>query len=76
MNDMEKSKKELMREWVNNWKETGKVLEQLRREEIRDSITSKLIPVFDVAFRSAIFLQKPSNTSGFVEFYKCLGKTK
>lgn len=73
---MSNSKKESMREWVNNWKETGEYLENLRREEIRKTVTSKVLPVFDDALESAIFLQKPRLTSGFVQMYKILEKSK
>lgn len=65
-----------MREWIKNWKETGDFLEKLRRENIRQTVTSKVLPVFDDAFESAIFLKKPNQTSGFVEMYKILKKTK
>lgn len=67
---------EKMRIWVSNWKETGKVLEQLRRENIRRTVTSESIAAFDGAFRSAIYLKKPEPTSGFIEFYRILRKIK
>lgn len=73
---MTDEEREKMRTWVNNWKETGKFLENLRREEIRKSILSDSIKAFDNAFKSAIYLNKPKPTSGFVEFYKILKKSK
>jgi hypothetical protein len=73
MNDDEKEKILAM---INGWKEVDKVMAKLRREEIRKSVISESIAVFDNAFRSAIYLNKPKPTSGFVEFYKVLGKTK
>lgn len=68
--------REKMREWVKNWKDTGEFLEKLRREHIRQTVTSKVLPVFDDAFESAIFLKKTNQTSGFVEMYKILEKSK
>ncbi len=32
---MTDEEREKMRAWVNNWKETGKVLEKLRGEEVK-----------------------------------------
>ncbi len=68
--------KEKLRRWVKNWNETGKVLEHLRRKEIRSSNLSETIPLFDEAFRSAIWLHKAEPTSGLVEFHRLLAKTK
>ena len=73
---MTDEEREKMREWVNNWKETGEVLEKLRREEIRKTVTSKVLPVFDDALESALYLRKPRLTSGFVQMYKILAKSK
>lgn len=73
MNDDEREK---FRAWVNGWKETGEVLEKLRREEIRNSNLADSIEVFDNAFRSALWLNPAGKTSGLVEFHKILAKSK
>lgn len=73
VNDVEHEK---LREFVNRWKETGEFLEKLRRDEIRKSVLSDSIKAFDGAFKSAIYLNQPKPTSGFVEFYKFLKKSK
>jgi hypothetical protein len=73
MNDYEKEK---MLEMIKGWKEVDAVMAKLRREEIRKSVLSDSIAVFDEAFKSAIYLNKPKPTSGFVEFYRVLGKTR
>ena len=67
--------KEKLRIWVKGWNETGLVLEQLRRNEIRSSKLSETIPLFDNAFRSAIWLHQAEPTSGLVEFHRLLAKT-
>ncbi len=65
-----------LKEYIERWKETGKVLEKLRREEIRKTVTSQTLPVFDDALASALYLQKASSTSGFVQMYKILEKSR
>lgn len=65
-----------MRDWVNNWKETAKVLDKLRREEIRHANLAESIPVFDDALRSALWLRSAEPTSGLVEFHRLLAKTR
>ena len=73
---MTDEEREKMREWVNNWKETGEVLESLRREEIRSADLAESIGVFDEAFRSALYLNDLSETSGLVKFHQILAKSK
>lgn len=73
---MTDEEREKMRAWVNNWKETGKVLEKLRREEIRNSNLAETIGVFDDAFRSALWLYPAEKTSGLIEFHKILAKSR
>jgi hypothetical protein len=68
--------KEKMRSMIKSWKEVDAVMAKLRREDIRKSVLSDSIAVFDEAFKSAIYLNKPKPTSGFVEFYRIMGKTK
>lgn len=71
-----KDEKEKLREYVKRWKETGEILDNLRRENIRKAVLADSIRAFDGVFKSAIYLNKPQPTSGFVEFYKILKKSK
>ncbi len=71
-----KDEKEQLRAWAQRWKETGKVLEKLRREEIRNSNLAETIPLFDDAFRSALWLEPAKPYSGLVEFHKVLKKLR
>lgn len=73
---MRENEREQMRRWVNNWKETGKILEKLRREEIRSAKITETIGIFDDAFRSAVWLNQPEKTSGLVEFHRILRKSR
>jgi len=68
--------REKMRDWVINWKETGKVLEKLRREEIRNANLAESLPAFNDALRSALWLRPAEPSSGLVEFHRLLAKTK
>ena len=73
---MTDEEKEKMRAWVNGWKETGEVLEKLRREEIRNSNLAETILSLNDAFRSALWLSPAEPTSGLVEFHKILAKSR
>jgi hypothetical protein len=68
--------KKNLKEYVNRWKETGKFLEKLRREEICNSNLEQSIIAFQGVFESALFLQPNKKTSGLVEFHKVLAKSK
>ena len=71
-----KDEKENLREYVKRWQETGKVLENLRREEIRRANLSDTIISLNDAFLSALWLSPNKPTSGLVEFHKILNKSK
>lgn len=68
--------KENLREFVERWKETGKFLESLRREQIRNANLSETIFTLNDAFLSALWLSPNKPTSGLVEFHKILAKSK
>lgn len=70
MND----EKETLRAWVENWNRTGKILEELRREEIRNSNLAEAIESFDLAFKSALWLEPVEPSSGLTEYHKILSK--
>jgi hypothetical protein len=64
---MDKSQEQRIRQWVENWAQTGPLLEQLRAEEIRNSDTAAAIEQLSDAFESARCQWKPPTTSGLVE---------
>ncbi len=49
MGIMDETEREKMRLWVNNWKELGPILEELRLKSIRESEASKSILQLDGA---------------------------
>lgn len=67
---------EKLRAWVKGWEETGKVLEELRRKEIRESNLADSIRSFDVALKSALWLEPAKPYSGLVEFHLILKKLR
>jgi hypothetical protein len=73
---MTDEEREKMRAKMVNWDEVDKVMKKLRLDEIRNSNLAQSIAIFDDAFRSAIWLNQPLPTSGFVEFHKILGKAR
>ena len=69
-----KDEKEKLRIWAESRKETGEVLEKLRREEIKNSNLADSIRSFDLALKSALWLEPAKPYSGFVEYHKILNK--
>jgi hypothetical protein len=73
---MTDEEREKLRAWVNGWKETGEVLEKLRREEFRSSNLAETILSLSDASESALFLYPPQPTSGLIEMQKLFMKFK
>jgi hypothetical protein len=56
--------------WVNNWKETGKVMDELRRKEYKTiNITNEILSLSD-ASEAAIKMYPPTATSGMIEMQR------
>ena len=67
--------REKMRLWVENWKQTGPILEEIRRKEIRELDTLETIAALADAFRYACTL--PVRTSsGMVEMRRWFAKLR
>lgn len=62
--------KEKLRAWVETWRETGKVLEKLRREEMREESLPETILALTDASESALRLNPPVPTSGLIEMQR------
>ena len=74
---MNEHDKNLMKEWVRIWKSTGEKLEEIRREDIRNSDTMLAIEACGDCLESARFhslLHRPS--SGLVEQQKYFMKAR
>lgn len=70
------NEKEKLRAWAENWKETGKILQKLRREKIRKSNTVNSIQILDSAYLSAVRNRATMKTSGLVEFHRLMKKLR
>ena len=53
--------------WVDTWKAAGPLLEQVREDEIRDSVTADGFHVFDGFVKAALISHPPEPWSGLVE---------
>ncbi|MGI8788356.1 MAG: hypothetical protein ACR2HG_11420 [Pyrinomonadaceae bacterium] len=68
--------KEQLRAWAENWKRAGKVLEELRREEIRNSSLPDSIILLSDACESALYLNPPEPVSGLLEQQKLFSRLR
>jgi len=73
---MTDEEREKLRTWVNGWKETGAVLEKLRREEIHNSNLAETILSLNDASQSALLFYPPQPTSGLIEMQRLFMKFK
>ncbi len=71
---MEKDKKPLSL-YVERWKRTGAILENMRQNDIRDSNLEDSLAAFEEVFLVSLNLSPNKMTSGLVEFHKILAKT-
>ncbi|MBM3754922.1 MAG: hypothetical protein FJW38_13190 [Acidobacteria bacterium] len=67
--------REQMRRWVQNWKELGPILENIRREEIVAADNVAVMAVLAGAFNDAATLPM-CETSGLVEMQRSLSKLR
>lgn len=67
-----------MKKWVDNWKQTGLILEALRNEDIRNTNTVRAMEILSDAIEDAISQNINIKTEcGLIEYYKILlPKTK
>ncbi len=64
---MSGSDADVLRDWVACWKRAGARMEELRREQIRNTDTQRSLLHLADAFESCRLHHKPLPTSGFVE---------
>lgn len=65
-----------MKAHVMGWEETGEILEAERRERVRRASTAQSLAHLGELFNSAVFLHRPSPSSGLVEFYEILNRSR
>jgi hypothetical protein len=68
------SEQEMLRRWVQAWKEAGPELEAVRRREIRAADNLAVLAVLESAFNHALRTLPPRPSSGLVEMQSWLAK--
>ena len=68
--------REMMRRWVQTWKEAGPELEAIRREEIAQADNTADLAALARAFNIALRSSEPEPYSGLVEMQKWFAKLR
>lgn len=68
--------REQMRRWVENWKVVGPILEEMKRQEIRDEDNVAALRQLGRAINYATRKERPSQESGLVEMQCLLAKLR
>ncbi len=68
--------KEKLKQHIQNWKETGKFLEELRIKESRKANLEQVIMSLNDASESALAMFPPTPTSGLIEMQRIFMKQK
>jgi hypothetical protein len=66
--------REMVRRWVEDWKEAGTELEAIRHQEIRQADNLKVLAMLECAFNHAVRERPPRFSSGLVEMQEWLAK--
>lgn len=61
---------------LKRWEETGAILDAERRDRVRRTDTMQALRRLSSLFDSAVHLHRPSTTSGFVQFYEILSRSR
>jgi hypothetical protein len=64
---MTHDEKKLMKKWVETWKRAGPILEEIRKDELRNFDYQKNKQIIDEMLQWAIDHAKPRLSSGLVE---------
>jgi hypothetical protein len=68
--------RERLREWVQNWKELGPILDAIRQQEIREADNVAGLRQLGRAINYATRTAPPRQESGLVEMQICLAKLR
>jgi hypothetical protein len=68
--------REMIRRWVQTWREAGPVLDAIRCREIREADNLKVLASLEGAFNQALRTMPPRPSSGMVEMQKWLAKLR
>jgi hypothetical protein len=66
--------RELLRRWVDTWREAGPVLDAIRRQEVRQADNVQVLAALECAFNQAVREMLPRPSSGLVEMQQWLAK--
>ena len=67
---------DMLRRWVQTWKQAGADLEVIRRREIREADNNLVLASLESAFNHAVRSLPPRPTSGMVEMQKILARLR
>lgn len=77
LNDMTEAElKARMKAYVMGWEETGQYMEAERRYRLRKKQGGLSLEHLGSLFNSAVYLHPPKKSSGFVEFYRILNRSR
>jgi len=68
--------RERMKAYIKGWEETGELLDAERNERLRKTDTVAALQRLNSLFNSAVYLHPPEPTSGLVEFYEILSRSR
>jgi hypothetical protein len=68
--------KTLMKKWVDNWKTTGPLLEQIRRKELREFVHEDHLAAMRSLLELGAKFAKPRTTTGMVEMQRLFMKAR
>ena len=67
---------DLIRRWVQTWKDAGPELAAIRQKEIRDANNLDVLKALESAFNHAVRTLPPRPSSGMVEMQSVLAKLR
>jgi hypothetical protein len=66
----------MIRRWVKHWQEAGPLLEEIRRQEIREANNLQVLALLEPAFNHAVRSLPPRESSGMVEMQALFAKLR
>jgi hypothetical protein len=66
----------MIRRWVKHWQEAGPLLEEIRRQEIREADNLQVLALLEPAFNHAVRSLPPRESSGMVEMQALFAKLR
>ena len=67
---------EMIRRYLETWKEAGPLLDAIRHKEIREADNLKVLAILEGAFNHALRTLPPRPSSGIVEMQKWFAKLR